>query len=168
MPKPELRTLLLVWITVAAVACGGGSASAPSVAAKVPNDLGSLKIAMTGTWTVVSGEEVESSNPGLVSRLGVASLLIGEQALLSVSGFTVRRRDIEKIPAYPLDYYINQHDSRRLMFGHRATDTSGVTHEYGIAAGAMDGDTIIAQVYSGSRSSAGSGFVIYNMTLRRL
>ncbi len=43
---------------------------------------------------------------------------------------------------------------------------AGVTHNYGSAAGAMDGNTIIAQVYSGSQSSAGSGFVIYNMILR--
>jgi hypothetical protein len=140
------------------VACRGSSDGVPSVAARVPDGSGQVPIQMIGTWEIRAAVVIETNRTNPEPPLNGVQFVIGPDGVRTIGGFSTRRADLEAILGFPLEWYINEQDGRRLFYGanyDRRAQGQG-RQILGLAGGSLDANTIVVEQFNSEQPNGGA------------
>lgn len=151
------RFVLLAPLVLAACGGGGGGGSGgPAVNAQVPAGSGQVAIQMAGTWEIRDSALVETNDPTPTLPLNGTRIVIGPQGIVSIGGFPTARADLETFLALPLDWYVNQVDSKTILYGlsYDRLSLAGAKEQVGLAGGSMNVDAMAVEQWNSRQNTS--------------
>jgi hypothetical protein len=133
---------------------GGGGATAPQIAASVPNGAGTVAIVMAGTWQIQNATVIDSNSTQPVPPLNGTTFVIEPGRVVSIGGLPVDAAGLQVLLGAPLDSYVNQVDDRTVFYGLIVDRRSAMQsrEEVAVAGGALDADTISVEAYTSTQA----------------